>query len=133
MALIRQKQCTLFRRNATYFHLNKNMPNMLPNVTLFLCANTIYDQCGGKNFLGQICCSEGLCSQVNQTFSQCLPSTSALPKSLGSGYWSTKGSELIDSQGSVVKLAGVNWFGGETNTLTPHGLWSLNYKVLIRL
>ncbi|KAI8910258.1 Endocellulase E1 [Gorgonomyces haynaldii] len=51
--------------------------------------------------------------------------------SFGSGYWSTSGSNILDSNGNVVKLAGVNWFGAETSSYFPHGLWSVSYKQVI--
>ncbi|MCB0950138.1 MAG: cellulase family glycosylhydrolase, partial [Mycobacterium sp.] len=47
------------------------------------------------------------------------------------GYVSTSGNQIIDSQGETVKLAGVNWFGGETPNGVPHGLWTRSYKSMI--
>jgi aryl-phospho-beta-D-glucosidase BglC (GH1 family) len=40
------------------------------------------------------------------------------------GFLSTSGSRIIDSQGQVVTLNGLNWFGMETETFAPHGLWT---------
>src|SRR5689334_13095394 len=40
------------------------------------------------------------------------------------GFLSTFHSELVDaSSGCQVSLTGVNWFGFETSTFAPHGLW----------
>ncbi len=36
----------------------------------------------------------------------------------------TEGAKIVDSQGREVIISGVNWFGMETNTLSPHGLWA---------
>ena len=33
------------------------------------------------------------------------------------------GKNLVDANGAVVRLTGINWFGFETNTFVPHGLW----------
>lgn len=38
-------------------------------------------------------------------------------------WLSTNGSQLVDTQGNVVRLSGVNWFGFETETNAPHGIW----------
>lgn len=46
----------------------------------------------------------------------------------GNGYWHTDGSRIVDDAGNQVKIAGVNWFGLETGTFAPHGLWSRGYK-----
>ena len=38
----------------------------------------------------------------------------------------TEGSKIVDSHGNEVRLTGVNWFGMETGTFAPHGLWERN-------
>src|SRR5215470_12311555 len=35
-----------------------------------------------------------------------------------------EGSRIVDGRGETVTFTGVNWFGLETNTFAPHGLWS---------
>lgn len=37
-------------------------------------------------------------------------------------YLHTSGAKILDSQGNVVRLTGLNWFGLETSTFCPHGL-----------
>ena len=44
---------------------------------------------------------------------------------------STRGAKIIDSRGKTVLLRGVNWFGMETQTHTPHGLWKRDYKDML--
>lgn len=44
---------------------------------------------------------------------------------------STRGSEIIDAAGRPVLLRGVNWFGLETETNSPHGLWARDYKEML--
>ncbi|MDP4092623.1 MAG: glycoside hydrolase family 5 protein [Bacillota bacterium] len=39
-----------------------------------------------------------------------------------SGFISTEGSKMIDSNGNQVNISGINWFGFETAQLSPHGL-----------
>ncbi|MEV4508680.1 glycoside hydrolase family 5 protein [Dactylosporangium sp. NPDC049525] len=36
----------------------------------------------------------------------------------------TAGNRIVDAAGKTVTFTGVNWFGLETNTFAPHGLWS---------
>src|SRR5579871_2289707 len=48
------------------------------------------------------------------------------------GFLSTDHSELVDnSTGCVVHITGVNWFGFETSTFAPHGLWTRNWKDML--
>ena len=35
---------------------------------------------------------------------------------------------IVDAQNRDVQLRGLNWFGFETDTLSPHGLWARNWK-----
>jgi endoglucanase len=44
---------------------------------------------------------------------------------------STRGARIIDAKGKTVLLQGVNWFGMETETHVPHGLWSRDYKEML--
>ncbi|MFJ3985267.1 cellulase family glycosylhydrolase [Streptomyces fungicidicus] len=49
----------------------------------------------------------------------------------GDGYWHTSGRRLLDAAGQPVRIAGVNWFGFETDVHAPHGLWARDYKSMI--
>ncbi|MDZ8050877.1 MAG: cellulase family glycosylhydrolase [Aulosira sp. ZfuVER01] len=44
---------------------------------------------------------------------------------------STLGAKIVDARGKVVVLRGVNWFGMETETHVPHGLWRRDYKDML--
>ena len=46
----------------------------------------------------------------------------------GTGYWHTSGRQILDANNQPVRIAGVNWFGFETNNYVVHGLWSRDYK-----
>lgn len=48
-----------------------------------------------------------------------------------SGPLSAKGSKLVDAHGREVVLTGVNWFGFETETFAPHGLWARNWESML--
>jgi endoglucanase len=37
------------------------------------------------------------------------------------------GAHLVDAQGNPANLSGVNWFGFETESFAPHGLYARNY------
>ncbi|MHA0287848.1 Calx-beta domain-containing protein [Mycobacterium sp. C3-094] len=47
---------------------------------------------------------------------------------VGTGYFSTSGNQIVDAAGTSVQIAGVNWFGFESDIRAPHGLWTRNYK-----
>ncbi|MCW2930453.1 MAG: glycoside hydrolase family protein [Actinomycetia bacterium] len=43
----------------------------------------------------------------------------------------TRGADIVDAAGKTVTITGVNWFGLETGTFAPDGLWARNYKSMI--
>jgi endoglucanase len=43
-------------------------------------------------------------------------------KTSADSFLHTSGRLILDSQGQVVRIAGINWFGLETPTFAPHGL-----------
>ncbi|MEO0985156.1 MAG: cellulase family glycosylhydrolase, partial [Cyanobacteria bacterium J06639_14] len=45
--------------------------------------------------------------------------------------FSTQGAQIVDAEGHPVLLRGVNWFGMETPTHAPHGLWARDYKDML--
>ena len=45
----------------------------------------------------------------------------------GAGFWHTNGRQIEDSNGQPVRITGINWFGMDTNTFCPHGLWIRNW------
>jgi endoglucanase len=56
---------------------------------------------------------------------------SGLVQAQGAGYWRTKGNQIVDSNGDVVRIAGVNWYGFETTDYLAHGLWAQDYKTIL--
>ncbi len=51
------------------------------------------------------------------------------PSSAKSGF--STGNNKLYKNGQEITLRGVNWFGFETETYAPHGLWSRNWKEMI--
>ncbi len=47
------------------------------------------------------------------------------------GYFHTLGNQILDAAGQPVRIAGVNWFGMESDTFAPHGLWTRGYKSMM--
>jgi endoglucanase len=50
---------------------------------------------------------------------------------LGSGYWHTSGSQILDSGNNPVRIAGINWYGFETTDELVHGLWAQDYHTVV--
>ncbi|HXR73938.1 cellulase family glycosylhydrolase [Actinocrinis sp.] len=50
---------------------------------------------------------------------------------VGAGYWHTSGSQILDSNGNAVRIAGINWYGFETPDEIAHGLWAQDYHAVI--
>ena len=44
------------------------------------------------------------------------------------GFFHTSGNQILDAADKPVRIAGVNWFGMETNAFAPGGLWVRNYR-----
>lgn len=42
-----------------------------------------------------------------------------------------EGGKIVDANGNTITLTGVNWFGFETETFAPHGLWKRNYEDML--
>lgn len=47
------------------------------------------------------------------------------------GFFHTSGNQILDAAGRPVQIAGVSWFGLETDTFSPHGLWTRNWKSMM--
>lgn len=47
------------------------------------------------------------------------------------GFFKTSGNQILDANNQSVRVAGVNWFGFETETFAPHGLWARGYKSMM--
>ncbi|WP_027135020.1 glycoside hydrolase family 5 protein [Geminicoccus roseus] len=59
------------------------------------------------------------------------PTVAATSNPIPPGYLKTYGNKIRDMQNHNIRILGVNWFGFETETMTPHGLWARNYKSMI--
>ncbi len=57
--------------------------------------------------------------------------TEAASGVMAPGFLSTSGNQIIDSAGNPVQISGVNWFGMESTTGAPHGLWTRSYTEMI--
>jgi len=49
----------------------------------------------------------------------------------GTGYWHTSGNKILDSGGTEVRMAGINWYGAETPDYLVHGLWAQDYHTVL--
>jgi aryl-phospho-beta-D-glucosidase BglC (GH1 family) len=54
------------------------------------------------------------------------------PSAGAAGFFSMSGATMVDSSGAAVRLTGVNWFGFETANRAVHGLWSRDYRSMLR-
>jgi endoglucanase len=62
-------------------------------------------------------------------FAMALASPSAWAQ--GTGYWHTSGNKILDSNGTEVRIAGINWYGAETPDYIVHGLWAQDYHTVL--
>jgi endoglucanase len=54
------------------------------------------------------------------------------PTPVPSSGLATSGRKIVDRSGREVILQGVNWFGFETGTRYPHGLWTRDYVDMLK-
>lgn len=47
------------------------------------------------------------------------------------GFLSSRNGALVNAAGQEVMLTGVSWFGMETETFAPHGLWARNWRDML--
>ncbi|MFL6449745.1 MAG: cellulase family glycosylhydrolase [Bryobacteraceae bacterium] len=47
------------------------------------------------------------------------------------GFWHTSGNQILDSNDQAVRIAGVNWYGFETQDAVAHGLWANDYRTIL--
>ncbi len=47
------------------------------------------------------------------------------------GPLSTSGNRIVNAAGETVQIEAVNWFGLETDTIAPHGLWTRNWAEMM--
>lgn len=47
------------------------------------------------------------------------------------GFLSTHGNQIVDANGHAVRITGINWFGMESSTYTPHGMWARNWSAMM--
>lgn len=61
------------------------------------------------------------------------PTATATPTGpVGTGYWHTSGTQIVDAYNQPVRIAGINWFGFESSTYVVHGLGQRDYHDLLR-
>jgi len=46
-------------------------------------------------------------------------------------YLHTQGNQIVDANGNQVILTGINWFGLETESYAPHGLWARSWQSIL--
>ncbi len=68
-----------------------------------------------------------LVEPVSLTYASRTEAQTGRPAGPSMGPLHTAGAKLFDARGQEVRLTGVNWFGLETDTFAPHGLWQRNY------
>ena len=73
----------------------------------------------------------GLAAMGPATHAATAGRTAPAASGAGAGYWHTSGNQILDSNGSPVRIAGVNWYGFETPDEIAHGLWAQDYHTII--
>jgi endoglucanase len=74
-----------------------------------------------------LCLGLVLFGSFSRAYAQAAQTPASAAPVAGLGPLHTDGASFVDAQGQTVRITGVNWFGLETDTYAPHGLWARNY------
>lgn len=66
-----------------------------------------------------------------QSSTRAAPAAQARASATARGPIQAVGGKLLSAGGAEVRLTGVNWFGLETRTFAPHGLWARNWEDML--
>ena len=72
-----------------------------------------------------------LSSPAPDPFAQCQIDPARLPPLASGRTFHTCGARILSDSGQPVQITGVSWFGMETGTYAPHGLWTRNWKTML--
>ncbi|PEG40595.1 chitinase [Mycolicibacterium duvalii] len=86
---------------------------------------------GDGSAVGTITDDVALPGTVSLSISDASVLEGAPGSSAAAGYFQTAGNQIVDAAGNPVQIAGVNWFGMESDIFAPHGLWTRNYKEMM--
>ncbi|MBV9131757.1 MAG: cellulase family glycosylhydrolase [Chloroflexi bacterium] len=64
-------------------------------------------------------------------FAACQHDPANLPPLQSGTTFHTCGAQIMNADGHPVRITGVSWFGMETGTYAPHGLWTRNWKAML--
>ena len=65
-------------------------------------------------------------------FALAVHSSPTVQPGLGDGFWHTRGNQILDSANRPVRIAGINWYGFETDAAVPGGLGQQDYRTIIQ-
>lgn len=72
------------------------------------------------------------CSSRSQENNSASPSrSSVVAQNTPQGYFHTNGSLIVDGNNAPVQFTGINWYGFETTSFAPHGLWARTLESLV--
>jgi endoglucanase len=70
-------------------------------------------------------------TSANSASVNATPMAPTMGSGAGAGYWHTSGSDILDANGTPVRIAGINWYGFETADHLVHGLTTQDYKTVL--
>jgi endoglucanase len=65
-------------------------------------------------------------------FALAVHSSPTVQPGLGDGFWHTRGNQIVDSANRPVRIAGINWYGFETDAAVAGGLGLQDYRTIIQ-
>jgi len=77
------------------------------------------------------CVTAGVAALLTTMLVSAPPGGATVAPDVGTGFWHTSGNQILDSTGSPVRIAGINWYGFETPDQVAHGLWAQDYHTIV--
>ena len=118
--------------------MNRWFRASLPAITLVLAAAILLGVAAGPGFPWQRdSSSPSVPATTEHLASECQRDPAPVPRLEAAfdgrpfNYLHTCGNRIYDAEGREVKITGINWYGMETGTYAPHGLWTRNWKSIL--
>lgn len=105
----------------------RNTCTLLLTLSLFACDGIDLGAAPRANVRASEAVSEVAEAPVQAPASQ----PPAVPPGPPSRWLHTSGAQIVDDSGAAVRLTGISWFGFETSTFAPHGLWKRSLGAIL--
>ena len=121
---------------ATTYNISRSVTSGGPWIQLATPTTTAYTDTGltnGVPYYYVVAAIDSAGASADSSQVSATPTAPGTGTGMGAGYWHTSGNRILDSNGTPVRIAGINWSGFETTDFLVHGLYAQDYKTLLNV